>query len=53
MAELAGLDLLGLDFDAAGLVVGATPVPDLRLAGEAGADALAALLAGRAAASAP
>jgi hypothetical protein len=33
---------------AAATVVGATPVPDLRVGGEAGADALAVLLRARA-----
>jgi hypothetical protein len=48
LAQLAGLDLMGLDLAADGRVVGATATPDLSLAGEAGADALASLLAGRA-----
>ncbi|GGC71028.1 hypothetical protein GCM10011504_55980 [Siccirubricoccus deserti] len=49
MTDLAGLDLLGLTFDAMGRVVGATPLPDLQIGGEAGADVLAALLRARAA----
>jgi hypothetical protein len=48
LARLAGVELMGLGLAADGRVVEATAAPDLSLAGEAGADALAALLAGRA-----
>lgn len=49
LARLADLDILGLAFDAAGRLTGATQLPDLRIAGAPGIDALAALLAARAA----
>ncbi len=48
LARLAGLDLLGINLAPDGRAVGATAVPDLSIGGEAGADALAALLMERA-----
>lgn len=47
LARLAGLDILGLYFAADGRLLSATAAPDLSAAGDAAADALAALLRGR------
>jgi hypothetical protein len=46
LAQMAGVQILSLALAADGRVVGATAQPDLSLAGEAGADALAELLTG-------
>lgn len=47
LARLAGLSLMSLSLDAAGMVVGVSALPDLSLAGEAGAGALADVLRGQ------
>ncbi len=46
LAQIAEVQILSLSLAADGMVVGATALPDLSLAGEAGADALAELLCG-------
>lgn len=46
LAQLVGVQILSLSLAADGTVVGATSLPDLSLAGEAGIDALAELLRG-------
>lgn len=48
LAALSGHAILGLGFSAEGALCDATPLPDLTVAGEAGADALAELLKGAA-----
>ncbi len=46
LAQMAGVQILSVALAADGTVVGATALPDLSLAGETGADALAELLRG-------